>query len=108
LLVAFAKGLLAENWSSTQCARLLTAIHARVAEAPMQKPPIPRAGTKQAMLILLLQRAEGAAMEEIIAATAWQAHSARGAMSGTLGKRLGLAVVSAKEAARGRVCRINR
>jgi hypothetical protein len=42
----------------------------------MQKPPIPSAGTKQAMLISLLQRAEGAAMEEIISATAWQAHYA--------------------------------
>ena len=62
---------------SHPCARLLTAIRARVAEAPMQKPPIPSAGTKQAILISLLQRAEGAAMEEeIISATAWQAHYA--------------------------------
>ena len=41
--------------------------------------------------------------QEIIAATGWQAHSARGAMSGALGKKLGLVVVSTKDDARGRV-----
>jgi len=45
-------------------------------------------------------------MAEIVAATGWQAHSARGAMSGALGKKLGLVVVSAKDDARGRVYRI--
>jgi hypothetical protein len=106
LLVATAKGLFAENWSSTQCARLLTAIRARVAEAPMQKPPILRAGTKQAMLISLLQRPEGANIAEIVAATGWQAHTARGAISGALKKKLGLAVTSAREVGRGSVYRI--
>ncbi len=75
---------------------------------PELKQPTVRAGTKQAMLIAMLQRAEGATMEEIIAATAWQAHSARGVMSGALGKKLGLSFVSAKEDARGRVYRISR
>jgi len=63
-------------------------------------------GTKQALLIAMLQRPDGATMAEIIAATGWQAHSARGAMSGALGKKLGLEVVSAKEDARDRVYRI--
>lgn len=71
------------------------------------KPPTPRAGTKQALLIAMLQRSEGATMEEIIAATQWQRHSARGVMSGALGKKLGLVVTSAKEEARGRVYRID-
>ncbi|MDM7933676.1 DUF3489 domain-containing protein [Tabrizicola sp.] len=65
-----------------------------------------RTGTKQALLITMLRRAEGATMQEIVAATGWQAHSARGALSGALGKKLGLVVVSAKEDARGRVYRI--
>jgi len=73
---------------------------------PEVKHPTLRTGTKQALLITMLRRAEGATMPEIIAATGWQAHSARGAMSGALGKKLGLAVVSAKEDARSRVYRI--
>lgn len=68
--------------------------------------PTPRAGTKQAMLISMLQAPEGATMDEIIAATGWQAHTARGAMSGALGKKLRLIVTSAKEGERGRVYRI--
>ena len=70
---------------------------------PEVKHPTLRTGTKQALLIAMLQRAEGATLQEIIAATGWQSHSARGAMSGTLGKKLGLVVVSAKEDARGSV-----
>jgi hypothetical protein len=79
---------------------------ATATEAPAPKPPILRTGTKQAMLIALLQAPEGATMEAIIAATGWQAHSARGAMSGALRKKLGLIVTSAKEDGKGRVYRI--
>ena len=70
------------------------------------KPPTPRAGTKQALLIAMLQRPDGATMEEIIAATQWLAHTAKGAMSGALGKKLGLVITSAKEDGKGRVYRI--
>ena len=70
------------------------------------KHPTIRTGTKQALLISMLRRPEGVTMPEIVAATGWQAHSARGAMSGALGKKLGLVVVSTKEDARGRVYRI--
>ena len=65
-------------------------------------------GTKQALLIALLQAPEGTSMEEIVAATNWQAHSARGAMSSALGEKLGLIVTSAKEEGRQRVYRIDR
>ncbi|GHE05434.1 hypothetical protein U879_03930 [Defluviimonas sp. 20V17] len=84
----------------------MAAIRKHAAEAPAPKPVTPRAGTKQAMLIAMLQAPEGATMEAIIAATGWQAHSARGAMSGALGKKLGLVVTSVKEEGRGRVYRI--
>ena len=70
------------------------------------KLPVPRAGTKQALLIDLLKAPHGATMAEIIAATQWLAHTARGAMSGALGKKLGLVVTSAKEEGRGRVYRM--
>ena len=66
----------------------------------------PRSGTKQAMLIGILERPEGATIEEVIAATGWQAHTVRGAISGALKKRLGIAVTSVKVEGRGRVYRV--
>ncbi len=59
-------------------------------------PPAVRPGTKQALLIDLLKRKKGATIEEIVEATGWQAHSVRGAISGALKKKLGLAVTSEK------------
>ena len=88
--------------------KTMLAIHNHDAESPSPKPPIQRFGTKQAMLIALLRAPEGATMEEIVAATGWLPHTARGAMSGTLGKKLGLIVSSAKEDGRGRVYQIRR
>ena len=87
-------------------AKTVVAIHENAAETPVTKLPTPRAGTKQAMLIALLQAPDGATMDEIVAATGWLAHTARGAMSGALGKKLGLVVTSEKDAARGRVYRL--
>ena len=81
-------------------------IHENAAETPVTKLPTPRAGTKQAMLIALLQAPDGATMDEIVAATGWLSHTARGAMSGALGKKLGLVVSSEKDATRGRVYRL--
>jgi Protein of unknown function (DUF3489) len=59
--------------------------------APAEKPT-PRTGTKQALMIDLLTRPEGATVEQIAAATGWQHHTIRGAISGALKKKLGLAV----------------
>ena len=89
-------------------AQTMTAVRERAAEASVPKPPTQRAGTKQAMLIALLQAPKGATMEAIIAATGWQAHTARGAMSGALGKKLVLVVTSSKEPGGRRIYRINR
>ena len=86
--------------------KTMVAIRKHADETPEAKQPTPRAGTKQAMLIEMLQTAEGATMDAIVAATGWQAHTARGAMSGALGKKLGLIVTSVKEEGKGRVYRI--
>lgn len=86
--------------------KTVVAIRENAAQLPASRMPNPRVGTKQAMLISLLQRPEGVTMDEIVAATGWLAHSARGAMSGALGKKLGLVVSSAKEESRGRVYRL--
>ena len=87
-------------------AQTMAAVREHATEASALKLPTPRAGTKQALLVAMLQAPEGATMEAIIAATGWQAHAARGAMSGVLGKKLGLVVTSAKDEERGRVYRI--
>jgi hypothetical protein len=85
--------------------KTLVAIRQHATEAPEAQLPTPRSGTKQAMLVAMLQAPEGATMEEVTAATQWQSHTARGAISGVLGKKLGLVVTSAKEEGRGRVYR---
>ncbi|MDP2079716.1 MAG: DUF3489 domain-containing protein [Pseudotabrizicola sp.] len=105
-LVVTDAGLLAIGVEPVE-AQKIAAIHNGAAEMPVPKPPTRREGTKQAMLIAMLLTSTGATMEEIVAATGWQAHSARGAISGALGKKLGLIVTSAKEAGRGRVYRID-
>lgn len=66
----------------------------------------PRTGTKQALLIGLLQRPEGATVAEVVAATGWQPHTVRGAFAGALKKRLGLTITSDPEEGRGRVYRV--
>jgi hypothetical protein len=65
-----------------------------------------RSGTKHALLVDLLRRKDGATIAEAVKATGWQPHSVRGAISGTLKKKLGLAVASDKVEGRGRVYRI--
>lgn len=57
--------------------------------------------SKQDAVIALLRRKDGATIEEMMAATDWQAHSVRGFMSGALKKRLGLEVISEKNATTG-------
>ena len=44
--------------------------------------PRTREGTKQALLVGLLDRPKGATIDEIIAATGWQQHTVRGAFAG--------------------------
>jgi hypothetical protein len=75
-------------------------------ETDTAKPVAIRAGTKQAQIIALLERPEGATVAEMVAASGWLAHSARGLISGGLKKKLRLNVTTEKVAARGTVYRI--
>jgi hypothetical protein len=61
--------------------------------------------SKQDEVIAMLRRPEGATVDEVAGATGWQRHTVRGVFSGTLKRKLGLAITSAKEE-RGRVYRI--
>ena len=73
---------------------------------PTTSAKAPRTGTKQALLIGMLQRPVGATVAEIRAATEWQPHTVRGAIAGALKKRLGLTITSDLEEGRGRVYRV--
>ena len=57
---------------------------------------IARPDSKAGKVLAMLRRAEGATLQQIMSVTGWQAHSVRGFISGTLGKKLHLTVVSAK------------
>jgi hypothetical protein len=88
-------------------AQAMAGLRKRQPDAQPVEPVSARSGTKQAELIALLQTPEGASVPEIAAATGWQAHTVRSAISGQLKKKLGLAVVSEKIEGRGRVYRID-
>ena len=65
-----------------------------------------REGTKQALVIEMLRRPEGATIAEIVEATFWASHTTRGFLAGALKKKLGLVIESYKDDVRGRTYRV--
>ena len=65
-------------------------------EATPIQHPVDSPVTKHAQLLQLLNRPEGASIEDMMQATAWQQHSVRGFLAGTVKKRMGLPLTSSK------------
>ena len=65
-------------------------------ETPLKQPPVDGRVTKNAQILQLLNRREGASIEDMMQATEWQQHSVRGFLAGTVKKKMGLALTSSK------------
>ena len=64
--------------------------------ADVAPAPKTRDGSKQAQVIAMLRRKQGATIAQIVEACGWRPHSVRGFFAGALKKRLGLSVTSEK------------
>lgn len=71
---------------------------AQAAKQPLAAPKAhrQREHSKQATIIAMLCRPEGATVAQICACTGWQAHTVRGTFAGAFKKKLGLTITSAK------------
>jgi hypothetical protein len=78
----------ARRVASVRCKK--TRNQARVAAKPS------RGDSKQALVVTMLQRKQGATIAGMIEATGWQPHSVRGFLTAVVRKKLGLVLVSEK------------
>ena len=76
------------------------------AQERTETKPRTRENSKQAEVIRMLQRTEGATVHQICDATGWQAHTVRGTFAGAFKKKLGLTIISDKTQGGERVYRI--
>jgi hypothetical protein len=113
-LIATEAGLEAIGIEPVMATAVASARKARPKPEPVQTPNDPgtakpvaiRPGTKQAQIIAMLQRPEGATVHEMVEATGWLPHTVRGCISGALKKRLGLEVHTATVDGKGIVYKI--
>ncbi|MEQ1513097.1 MAG: DUF3489 domain-containing protein [Lysobacteraceae bacterium] len=68
--------------------------------------PRTRENSKQAKVIAMLKRPEGATIKQVCEATEWQAHTVRGTFAGAIKKKLGLTITSEKADGGERIYRI--
>ena len=89
---------------------LEAAVTAAEASWQQDRPDVgPKRGpgnSKQALVIEMLKRPEGATIAEICEATGWQAHTVRGTFAGALKKKLGLTISSEKPEGSERIYRV--
>ena len=78
----------------------------RLLKVGVEGKPRTRENSKQATVIQMLRRPEGATVRQICETTGWQAHTVRGTFAGAFKKKLGLAILSDKTDGGERVYRI--
>lgn len=66
----------------------------------------PKRNSKLSLLVEHLRRPDGATLAELVDATGWQSHSVRGAISGTIKRKMGLTVETQTVPERGRIYRL--
>jgi Protein of unknown function (DUF3489) len=69
---------------------------AKKAPKGVKKAKPARESSKTNQVLDMLKRPGGVTAKELMKAIGWQAHSVRGFLSGTVGKKMGLAVTSSK------------
>ena len=85
---------------------LIDQLWSAIERLPDPEPrPDPKRPSKPDVVIAMLRQPEGATVDEVASVTGWQRHTVRGVFSGSLRKKRGLTLASAKEE-RGRVYRI--
>ena len=78
----------------------------RLLKVGVEGKPRTRENSKQAAVIQMLQRPEGATIHQICAVTGWQAHTVRGTFAGAFKKKLGLTITSEKPEGSDRIYRV--
>lgn len=79
----------------------------QVTAPTMKTAPRTRDNTKQAQIIAMLKRPEGATISQIVEATGWQPHTVRSTFAGAFKKKLGITLSSNKDEHGQRVYRID-
>ena len=91
---ATANARIAKRGANTALVKAKPAGKAAHVKKPCSSPRAPKA----AKILDLLKRPGGVTLKQLIKATGWQAHSVRGFLSGTLGKKMGTPAESFKRA----------
>lgn len=78
---------------------------AEIIDVAEQSKPRTRDNSKQAQVIAMLKRPEGATIPQICEATGWQQHTVRSTFAGAFKKKLGMEITSTKEADGQRIYR---
>lgn len=78
----------------------------RLIQVGVEGRPRTRENSKQAQVIAMLRRPEGATVRQICELTGWQAHTVRGTFANAFKKKLGLTIISDKPEGGERIYRI--
>jgi len=84
----------------------VTRAEASIAANEAPRAPRTREDSKQAEVLRMLRRPEGATIGQICESTGWQAHTVRGTFAGAFKKKLGLVLTSEKVEGAERVYRV--